>query len=121
MTGPLVLILVALMAMLTLISVRRYETAKGMRFFDSYRETFDVYAAQLWVGVVLGGIPVSWRTYARAVVHDVTHTGVRLAVEVIRAIERPLARLSYKMRVSAPKGAGAPVSDFLRTITPEKK
>jgi hypothetical protein len=69
----------------------------------------------------MGGIPVSWRTYTRAIVHELTHFLVRVAVEVVRAIERPLAKLSYKMRVSAPKSGMAPVSEFLKTLTPEKK
>ena len=115
------LILLALVAGLALISVRRYETTRGVRYFENARTAFDAYAEALWATLVLGGIPMSWRSFMRSVGHEVSHSTVRLAVETIRAVERPLARLSYKMRVSAPKGNTAPVSDFLRTLSPEKK
>ena len=102
-------------------SLRRYEYARGVRFFEERRAELDVRAEELWAALVTGGVPMSWRTYAQAVLHDITHLGVHSAVELVRAIERPLARLSYKMRVSAPKSGSAPVSSFLRTITPDKK
>lgn len=121
MIAPLTLILVALVAMLGLISVRRLELARGMRFFDTQRSVLDARAAELWEALVLGGLPVSWRAYVRAVFHDLGQVLVHTAVEVVRAVERPLAKLSYKMRVTAPKSGTKPVSDFLKTITPEKK
>ncbi|MCL9971824.1 MAG: hypothetical protein NBV63_00210 [Candidatus Pacebacteria bacterium] len=121
MFAPLTLILSVLVVALAFMSVRRLEAARGIRFFEPQRRAFDVYAESVWAALVLGGIPVSWRTYVRAVIHDITHMLVRLMVEVIRAVERPLARLSYKMRVSAPKGTGAPVSEFLKILSPEKK
>lgn len=121
MLAPLVLIVVALTAILGVLWFRRIEETRGQRFFDEVRTTFDVWAADVWRVLVMGGIPMAWRSYVRAVVHDVTHLLVRVAVEVVRAIERPLAKLSYKMRVSAPKSGAAPVSEFLKILTPEKK
>ncbi len=121
MFAPLVLILIALCAIGGVFTVRRVELVRGTRFFEPVRASFDSWATDLWSALVLGGIPVSWRSYVRAVAHDLTHLLVRVAVEVIRAIERPLARLSYKMRVSAPKSGMAPVSEFLKTLTPDKK
>ena len=121
MLAPLIIILVALSAMLGFLSLRRLEVARGMRYFDTERAVLDQHAEIMWMKLIHGGIPLSWRTYAGVILHDITHLGVHSAVELVRAVERPLARLSYKMRVSAPKGGGAPVSNFLRTITPEKK
>lgn len=121
MIAPLVIILIALSAMLGFLSLRRLEVARGVRYFDTERAVLDQHAEVIWAKLIHGGIPLSWRVYAGVILHDVTHLGVHSAVELVRAVERPLARLSYKMRVSAPKGGGAPVSNFLRTITPDKK
>ncbi len=121
MITPLLTILVALCAIAAVFAVRRVELVRGTRFFEPVRASFDTWATDMWAALVMGGIPVSWRSYVRAVVHDLTHLLVRIAVEVVRAIERPLAKLSYKMRVSAPKSGAAPVSEFLKTLTPEKK
>lgn len=121
MVAPLVLMLIALSAIAGFLSMRRLELARGARFFEAERSVLDVRAEVLWTRLVEGGIPLSWRSYVRAVLHDLTHLVVHSAVEVVRAVERPLAKLSYKMRVSAPKSGSAPVSSFLRTITPEKK
>ncbi len=121
MLTPAVLLLIALSAILGFFSLRRYETAHGIRFLNAQRSVLDERALELWRTMVLGGVPLSWRNYVKALIHSATHFGVQSAVEAVRALERPLARLSYKMRVSAPKGGGAPVSNFLRTITPEKK
>lgn len=118
---PLVILLVALSAMLGFLSLRRFEVARGERFFETHREVLDARAEVLWTSLVVGGIPLSWRRYATAFAHEASHALVHLAVEVVRAVERPLARLSYRMRVSAPKSGSTPVSDFLRIITPEKK
>ena len=118
--APLLLIVVALLAALSFVSVRRFEVVKGSRFFETQRSVLDTRAEEVWQALVTGGAPQSWRTYVQATAHAVTHEVVRLAVEVVRAVERPLARLSYKMRVSAPKATTAPVSDFLKTITPDK-
>lgn len=121
MLAPLILLLIALSAMLGFLSLRRVEVARGVRYFDTGRTLLDSRAEELWVKLVTGGVPLSWRHFASVVLHDLGHLGVHTAVEVVRAMERPLAKLSYKMRVSAPKSGNAPVSDFLRTITPEKK
>lgn len=121
MFTPLAVILVALCAMAGIFAVRRVELVRGTRFFEPVRASFDTWATDVWSALVMGGIPVSWRSYVRAVAHDLTHLLVRVAVEVVRAIERPLAKLSYKMRVSAPKSGVAPVSEFLKTLTPDKK
>lgn len=121
MVWALSVILTALALGLLYVWLRRFETVRGGRFFEASRARFDARASALLEALVLGGIPVSWRKYVVALFHEVVHTMVRFAVDVIRAVERPLARLSYRLRVSAPKGSGVPVSEFLRTISPEKK
>ncbi len=121
MFAPLTVMLIALCAILAVVTVRRVETARGARYFDATRTVLDRRALEFWEALVMGGIPVSWRSYARAIMHDTAHLLVRLAVETVRALERPLVKLSYKMRVTAPKSGAAPVSEFLKTLSPEKK
>lgn len=121
MLTPAILLVIVLSAILGFVSLRRFEIARGVRYFEPQRALLDERATELWRAVVLGGMPLSWRNYIKAVLHDITHLGVYSAVQVVRAVERPLAKLSYKMRVSAPKSGVAPVSEFLKIITPEKK
>lgn len=120
MIVPLSILLASLILALGFIMFRRWETARGVRMFDARRTALDQYAEELWSALVLGGLPVRWRQNAIAVTHRLGHGGVHMAVSALRAAERPLARLSYKMRVSAPKAGSAQVSKFLQTITPQK-
>lgn len=121
MIAPVVVMCIAASAMLAFVSVRRTEVARGERFFEAERALLDARVSELWTRAVRGGVPMSWRSFLRAVLHDATHLTVHAAVEGIRAVERPLARLSYKMRISAPKSGVAPVSEFLKVLTPDKK
>ncbi|MBU6310590.1 hypothetical protein KGO06_01500 [Patescibacteria group bacterium] len=117
---PLSVMLVAASLMLAFAYVRRLELARGARFFESERARLDARVTAFVPRLVLGGVPLSWRAYLGAIAHDVTHLSIHGAVEAIRAIERPLAKLSYKLRISAPRTGAAPVSEFLKTITPER-
>lgn len=119
MLAPLILLSVAALLGVLFLVVRTIEVRRGTRFFDEQRTVLDGYAAELYSALVMGGIPVRWRQYTAFLMHRVTHEVVHLAVLSLRAVERPLARLSYRMRVSQPK-TGGEVSSFLKTITPEK-
>lgn len=119
MTAPLILLSVALLLGALFLAVRMVEVRRDIRFFDEQRTALDAHANELYAAVVMGGIPVRWRQYTAFLVHQITHEIVHLAVLSLRAIERPLARLSYRMRVSQPK-TGGEVSSFLKTITPDK-
>ena len=69
---------------------------------------------------VTGDIP---RKYQEAIVHfsyRLAHETIVFLVEGLRAIERPLSGLSYRLRRSVPAGNGKEPSAFLKTITPEK-
>ncbi len=114
------LLLTVLVLGLLFVTFRRFEVGRGVRFYEAERSRFDAYAEEFWSALVLGGVPLSWRQNTAVVVHRATHEGLHVLVALLRSIEAPLARLSYKMRVSAPKPAGTPVSDFLKTITPDK-
>ncbi len=120
MRYALFLIALSLILALSYIWIRRFETVRGVRYREEMRVRFDQRAEMLWTGLVEGGIPLEWRHYAKIAAHTTSHQAVRIAVETVRAIERPLARLSYKLRVTAPKGAGE-VSEFLKTLSPEKR
>jgi hypothetical protein len=120
MLASSIVLVVTLAAGLGYTWFRRVEEARGVRVYADTRAQLDIFAEELWRAAVLGGIPLSWRHRAQALAHEVGHEGVHMAVTLLRAIEAPLSRLSYRMRVSAPKTGAAPVSEFLKTITPDR-
>jgi hypothetical protein len=118
---PAVLLVVGLVLTLCFILFRAWEVRRGSRLYNERRLLLDHWAERVYETLVLGGVPLSWRRYAVAVSHEVSHEAVRLLVAIIRAVEKPLVRLSYRLRVSAPKTGAQPVSEFLRTIAPDKQ
>ncbi|MEK7063248.1 MAG: hypothetical protein AAB955_00985 [Patescibacteria group bacterium] len=101
------------------VTFRIVEHKRGVRLFEVSRAALDVHALILWNDLVTGGVPLKWRHSAKVIAHQATHGGLQSLVILLRAAERPLARLSYKLRVSAPKAGGREVSQYLKTITPE--
>jgi hypothetical protein len=49
-----------------------------------------------------------------------SHEIVHLFLATLRAVEKPVAQLSYKMRLARTKNGTRSVSEYLRTITPDK-
>ena len=99
---------------------RTWEEARGKRLFAAVREKADANVAAFYRQLVTGNIPKEYRAFLAAFLHNVTHAIVVLTVGALRAIERPLTRLSYKMRQQVPTGTKKEPSAFLKTITPEK-
>ncbi len=100
--------------------LRHAEESRGQRFFADARSKLDQQTMNIYEGAVMGGVPHVWRDASVKFIHDVTHGAVQQAVKGLRSVERPLSRLSYKMRVSQPKATAGEVSEFLKTITPER-
>lgn len=121
MIVPAIVLAVGLVLTLCYILFRVWEVRRGVRIYNERRLLLDHWAERVYETLVLGGVPLSWRRYAVAVVHEISHEAVRLMVVIIRAVEKPLVRLSYRLRVSAPKNGAQPVSEFLRTIAPDKQ
>lgn len=120
MFWSLVGIAATLLIGLFFVSLRRYEATRGVRFFETARTDFDIWATKIFEHIIQGGVPVSWRSQFTAFLHAFTHTIVDIAVWLVRSLEHRLARFSYHLRVTAPKGS-AQVSEFLRTLTPDKR
>jgi hypothetical protein len=99
---------------------RVWEEKKGVRLLEEKRYLLDSQVSVLYRAMVMGSIPVEWRMYAIHFFHWISHRLVVTAVETLRAIERPLTRLSYRLRTRVPKSNGKEVSSFLKTITPER-
>ncbi len=98
-----------------------WETSRSIRLFKETRAVWDVRVLSVYRAVVSGGIPTEWRMGARALLHAATHSLVVFLVESLHAIERPLIKLSHRLRTHTPSGNGKAVSPFLKTLTPEKK
>ena len=115
------IVLLSLIALTAAFVVFRVSESRfEKRAFNELRTRLDQHAEELYTALVMGGIPLSWRRFVVALVHEVGHELVHFMVSGLRAVERPLARLSYRLRVSAPKTGAAPVSEFLKTITPDR-
>lgn len=121
MTASFVFLGTAIMVGLIFLAGKAWEIRRGVRVYDSVRTMLDQYASEIYTALVTGGIPLRWRQSVTLFMHQSTHALVQAAVHGLRAVERPLARLSYRMRVSKPKAGGAEVSEFLKTITPDKQ
>ena len=121
MATPAIVLAVGLMLTFCFILFRVWEVSRGVRIYNDHRLLLDNWAERVYEIMVLCGVPLAWRKYGVAVAHEISHEAVRLLVVIIRAVEKPLVRLSYRLRVSAPKTGAQPVSEFLRTIAPDKQ
>lgn len=115
-----------LLASLVLLSgyvvYRLWEEKRGVKIWARARESADVFVSDTYRKAVTGNIPSDWRDAFLKFMHQLSHAAVVLTVEVLRAIERPLLRLSHRMRRGgAPTGTGKEPSEFLKTITPIPK
>ena len=100
--------------------VREREEQRGTRLAESHRATLDRVVAEAYHTLVAGDALHTHRLRFFALVHNVSHRVVIALVAALRAVERPLARVSHRMRMEPPKSPREP-SEFLKTITPDKK
>ncbi len=112
--------IVSLLLMAGYIAFRMHEEKKGFMLFATARAKADEAVLGAYRAAVTKDIPSHFRVFLIHAAHYVTHAVVVLAVQVLRAIERPLARFSYRLRRNIPVANGKAPSDFLTTIKPAK-
>lgn len=100
---------------------RSWEEKRGIRLWADARTKLDEKVHRMYHRAVTGTIPYRYRTAFFVFLQKMIHEAVLVIVATLRAIERPLTRLSYRMRMATPKANGKEVSSFLRTIVPLKK
>ena len=114
------LFLVALLFAGVYTGFRAWEERRGVEIARERREKFDAWVTSVYTSMVEGGIPLTWRNKTGALAYTLSHEVVHLFLGALRAIEKPVAQLSYKMRLARTKNGTRSVSEYLRTITPEK-
>jgi len=113
--------LLALILLIAFVAFRFWEERKGARLWAHSRSVADEMVDKIYTAAVVGSVPAEYRTVAIHFLHTLAHDVIVFLVESLRSIERPLTRLSYRMRQSVPAPSGKEPSAFLKTITPEKK
>lgn len=113
---------ISLALLVAYVLFRMGEEKRGVKLWAHARESADSAIEKAYHRAVMGNLPSNWRDAFLKFAHQLSHAGVVLTVEALRAIERPLLRLSHRMRRGgAPTATGKEPSEFLKTITPEKK
>lgn len=112
---------IALILLGAFIAFRFAEEKRGRRIWANMRDSADVVVSDMYTAAVRGDVPEKYRTMLVGFFHMLAHDAVSAAVEALRAAERPLERLSRKLRHGAPAGNGKEPSAFLKTLTPEKR
>lgn len=102
------------------IAFRMWEEKRGVRLFASSRTMLDHWVIDIYHGAVTGSIPRHYRMHLLVFLRTTLHRAVLLTVATLRAIERPLTRLSFRMRMASPGTAKKEVSSFLKTIVPRR-
>lgn len=118
--GAAVTFFISLFLLVAFVAFRFLEERRGQRAWATTRASADVVVSDMYRAAVTGDIP---RKYQDAIVHflyTLAHDMIVFIIEGLRAIERPLAQLSYRLRRSVPSGNGKEPSAFLKTITPER-
>lgn len=101
----------------TFILFRFFEETRGVRLFAQERSMADESALRLYRTLITGNLSAEYRVKVARFFRETLHRLVVLIVEGLRAVERPLTRLSYKMRMSTTSSPTKEVSSFLKTIT----
>jgi hypothetical protein len=118
---PSIILAVGLGGLVGFWFLRLWETRRGVRLWEERRRALDTAVSEAYRAVVAGDALVTHRMHIFAVIHSLSHRALTVLVILLRTIERPLARISHRMRMSPPKVATREPSDFLKTLTPEKK
>jgi hypothetical protein len=100
--------------------LRTWEVRRGLRLWEGRREELDKTVADAYRGYIAGDALHVHRARFFAFIHTLTHQAVVALVALLRAVERPLARLSYRMRIAPPPAPNRQPSEFLKTLASEK-
>jgi hypothetical protein len=111
----------SLASLVAFFGFRFWEERRGMRVLATLRATLDGQVSRIYRAAVMGRISDSWRRSLVASAHTLTHRVVVLTVDGLHAIERPLNRLSLRMRMRPPSANGKDVSAYLKSIAPDRK
>jgi len=111
---------ISLVLLVAFIVFRFWEEKRAKRTFPNVRTAVDSVVADMYHGAVTGDIPKKYQTAAVHFFYMLVHDTIVFLVEGLRAIERLLSQLSYRLRRSVPSANGKEPSAFLKTITPEK-
>lgn len=101
--------------------LRVWEERRGARLMASPRAAWDARFAKAHEAMVRGDFARTARAALLAALHSLSHRALASLVALLRAIERPLARISHRMRVPPPTSPPREPSEFLKTITPDKQ
>lgn len=112
---------IALVLLIAFIVFRFWEEKRAVRFLAPTRSGADEVVLDMYQAAVRGNVPEKYRIMVLKFLHLLAHETVAGAVEALRAAERPLTRLSYRLRRSVPAANGKEPSPFLKTLAPDKK
>lgn len=112
---------ICLFLLVAFIAFRFWEEKRQMRLFAHARATADTVVSGMYQAAVMGSIPEEYRIALARFLHSLAHETIVFLVEGLRAVERPLTRLSLRMRQNVPSTKGREPSAFLKNIVPEKK
>lgn len=113
---------VGLAGILLFVGVRFFENKRGARFFGPLRESLDASTVRIYRALVLGDIPRSYRKHVLHALRRAVHSFVVFLATLLRRIERMLSRAGHSLRPTrAERSQDRNPSQFLKTITPEKK
>lgn len=118
--GASVTFFISLFLLIAFIAFRFWEERRESRVLARARAAADVLVSDMYQSAVSGDIPKKYQTAIVHFLYTLAHDTVVFLVEGLRAIERPLSQLSYRLRRSVPVANGKEPSAFLKTITPEK-
>jgi len=118
--GATVTFLISLILLVAFVAFRLWEERRAKRTFPDTRAAVDVVIADMYHAAVTGDIPQKYQEAVLHFLYRLAHDTIVFLVEGLRAIERPLSGLSYRLRRSVPAANGKEPSAFLKTITPEK-
>lgn len=100
---------------------RLWEARRGVRLWEERRRALDTLVSEVYQVVIAGDALAGYRARIFSFMHSLSHRALTALVILLRTIERPLARVSYRMRMAPPKTPTREPSEFLKTLTTEKK
>ena len=110
---------ITLVLLIGYVAYRIGEEKRGVKLWAKARANADAEIEHAYKSAVMGNLPSNWRIAFVQFTHQISHAVVLLSVEVLRAVERELLKISHRMRRGGvPTGTGKEPSDFLKTITP---
>lgn len=101
------------------VALSMWEMRRGVRLFRALREKGDRLAAGAYRTLVFGEIPSVYRESLVAHARKGLHTLVNMLIALLRGVERPLARMSSRMRhrYERAEGVNRTPSPFLKDIS----